>query len=65
MKFAYDCFRDVIKNQPTKIKIKRPNNIDFTGDKELIEKHLNIFGLSWDGVITKIDYLEMTYIANK
>ena len=45
MKLARDCYRDAIKNQPKQ----------YIDVNELLHKYLNIIGLSWNGVITKID----------
>ena len=51
--FARNCFEEVIQLQkdPTKLAFHVPDDISLKKDKELLEKHLNIFGLSWNGAM--------------
>ena len=51
MKFARDCYCNVLQNQSTKVYNRPPDSLKLNdpNDKALFEKHLNMFGLSMPG----------------
>ncbi|MCU0481757.1 MAG: hypothetical protein MUE54_11185 [Anaerolineae bacterium] len=61
MKFARDCFKEAMEKEPTKMTLYKFYPIEYDANKELREKHLNMFGLSWTGKYSQTTGFEITY----
>jgi hypothetical protein len=67
MKFARTCFEKVIMKEKlaAPMRFHVPIDIPLQMYKEIIEKHLNIFGLSWDGTMVRgwTGVIDLKYIG--